>query len=97
MAHETRIGRLKRNKPFQNLEHDPFYTSKIWRNIRAWKFKKNPICEMVGCLQPTHTIDHIKPIRQGGAKTSEDNLRSLCKTHNFSKTGRQGRGNLDLG
>ena len=67
---------------------DPYYQTKEWKQIRAYKFQLNPLCEDCqdeGKTTPTHTIDHIVPRKQGGSD-SIDNLRSRCKHHNAVKT-----------
>lgn len=70
------------------------YNTGRWRAIRNMVRQSNPICAICK-TQPTHTIDHIKPIRQGGDAWAIENLQGLCKACNASKTGsqaKQGRG-----
>jgi 5-methylcytosine-specific restriction protein A len=40
-------------------------------------------------LTPFHTIDHIKPISEGGEPLDIDNLQTLCKECHAIKTGRE--------
>lgn len=89
MPIETIISKVNK-KQFQNLDYDKsFYHSKEWRKLRKYKVTKNPICEVEGCHNATHTVDHIIPIKKGGKPLAWDNLQSLCKRHNFSKTAKQ--------
>ena len=75
---------------FKSLgKSEPFYSSKVWKNLRAYKVSLNPICEVLGCNQIVHTVDHIVPIKLGGKRLDLSNLQSLCKFHNFSKTAKQ--------
>lgn len=60
-----------------------FYHKKIWKNLRQWKIRENPLCEMCekqGKLTPTHSIDHIIPFENetDPLATCSDNLYSLC-------------------
>jgi 5-methylcytosine-specific restriction endonuclease McrA len=76
------------NKGYQG-SRDPYYQSKEWKQLRAYKLQLNPLCE--DCLElenrvtEGHTVDHIIPRKQGG-KDSIENLRTRCKFHNSQKT-----------
>ncbi len=63
-----------------------FYNSSAWRRLAAEQLKKEPLCVMClkeGRARPAEIADHIKPIREGGAKLDIDNLQSLCRAcHN---------------
>jgi 5-methylcytosine-specific restriction endonuclease McrA len=75
---------------FNNLgKSDPFYNSKAWKRLRKAYFTANPNCEIEGCLNCGHTVDHPIPISEGGEQLSWTNLMTLCKKHNLRKTGRQ--------
>jgi 5-methylcytosine-specific restriction protein A len=67
------------------------YNTPRWRAVRDAKRMQSPVCEMCG-RDAVHTIDHIVPIRQGGAAWEMSNLQSLCKRCNASKTGKQAKG-----
>ncbi|MGD6897120.1 HNH endonuclease [Bacillus infantis] len=80
----------KRNRT-DNNEQD-FYNSTKWRKTRLLKLKMNPLCEL--CLKdkqlkPADMVDHIKPIKQGGARLEMSNLQSLCHSHHNSKTAKE--------
>lgn len=69
-----------------------FYASSAWRRLRALKIARNPTCEeceMFGRATPGEVIDHIRPINQGGAPLSIDNLQTLCHACHNRKSGRE--------
>ncbi|MGX1495174.1 5-methylcytosine-specific restriction endonuclease McrA [Labrenzia sp. MBR-25] len=62
-----------------------FYSTSRWQKVAAKQLARAPICE--GCEQrPATLVDHIKPIRQGGAKCDPENLQSLCRNCHAEKT-----------
>lgn len=64
------------------------YDARWARFAKAYR-ERNPLCrpcQARGRLEPTFAVDHIVPLRQGGAKFDEDNLQPLCETcHNSHK------------
>lgn len=83
------IPSLLTRKKFDGMNYDKsFYHSKEWRKVASIHKKMFPLCK---CGKPTHTTDHIVPIREGGAKLDMDNLQSLCKSCNARKTAKQRR------
>lgn len=78
------------NKEYNRYTRDDnsktFYNSTAWRKLSSLQLKKEPIC--AACLQagritPATISDHIKPIREGGARLDINNLQSLCRAcHN---------------
>lgn len=70
-------------------EHDKFYNTTQWRNLRAYYIKNNPICrwcEEEDKVTTAKVVDHITPIKQGGHKTDIDNLQSLCEKCHAQKS-----------
>jgi 5-methylcytosine-specific restriction endonuclease McrA len=63
-----------------------FYRKQPWRKMRAYILSLNPLCVHCtdkGDVTPADVVDHIKPIKKGGAKLDESNLQGLChKCHN---------------
>lgn len=63
-----------------------FYQSRRWRVMRASFLYQHPLCmtcERVGRLIAAKVVDHIIPIKQGGARFEAANLQSLCvRCHN---------------
>jgi len=75
-------------------KRDPFYNSPRWINARKRYRARHPLCE--DCLDegkaepvPMKIVDHIVPIKKGGAKLDFSNLRSLCQEHHNRKTGEE--------
>ena len=73
-------------------ETDPFYVSVEWRRFRDWYIGKHPLCEQ--CQRegrpdiPADMVDHIIELKDGGARTSEENAMSLCWKCHGIKTAR---------
>jgi 5-methylcytosine-specific restriction protein A len=53
-----------------------FYVSSEWRKARKAYLEEHPLCAW--CGQPAKIVDHIAPIRTGGALLDERNFQSLC-------------------
>ena len=70
-----------------------FYGSAAWKRLRAMKVAMNPLCEQCekeNKIVKVHTVDHIVPIKQGGAAYDIYNLQSLCRRHTDEKNVRDG-------
>lgn len=66
-----------------------FYQSTAWRVVRAAFLREHPLC--VHCQQRGHVVaavvvDHVQPLKQGGARFDWINLQSLCVSCHNSKT-----------
>jgi len=66
-----------------------FYSSVQWRTARAAFLKRNPLC--VTCqafdqLVTATVVDHVQPIKSGGARFDLDNLQALCVPCHNRKT-----------
>lgn len=77
----THEAAYQRGKDTKTPEARAFYDSPRWRKVRAWYRKRHRLCEE--CLRngrPEHAtlVDHIVPVRLGGAKFADSNLQSLC-------------------
>ena len=82
----------KQLKQYSNGSVGSFYSSSAWIKLRNYKRLLNPLCEhclRLDILTPYHTIDHIKPISEGGEPLDLDNLQTLCKQCHAIKTGRE--------
>lgn len=66
----------------KNAPTDPFYLTPAWRAMRAFVLQRDGyrcvICGMDVSARGAARVDHIKPIREGGARLDPRNLRSLC-------------------
>lgn len=70
-----------------------FYDSPVWRATRKRKLAEQPCCEEClrhGKITPAVLVDHIVPIRQGGAGLDFRNLQSLCPACHGRKSVEEG-------
>ena len=82
----------KHNKQYSSILIGSFYSSSAWIKLRNYKRLLNPLCEhclILDIITPYHTIDHIKPISEGGEPLNLDNLQTLCKQCHAIKTGKE--------
>jgi 5-methylcytosine-specific restriction protein A len=49
-----------------------------WRRVRSEHLTWFPWCQLALCRAPAREVDHIIPVRAGGARLDHRNLRSLC-------------------
>jgi len=57
------------------------YDSHRWRLVRKSYITRHPLCEkckVLGRFIPAKVVDHIIPIKKGGAPWSESNFQSMC-------------------
>lgn len=76
----------------QKVDNSKFYQSKQWRRVRKLYVTENPLCEHCekrGIITEVQEVDHIKPLRLGGAKFDFENLQSLCKSCHGRKSGKE--------
>ena len=69
-----------------------FYQSTRWRALRATVLREQPLCRLCheqGVLQAAKVVDHITPIKQGGARFDRSNLQSLCVSCHNAKTAKE--------
>ena len=58
-----------------------FYKTKEWVELRKIKLRQSPFCEECkknGTIVVGKIVDHIVPIKQGGAPYDINNLQTLC-------------------
>ena len=82
----------KTGAQYSNGSAGSFYSCSAWIKLRNYKRLLNPLCEhceKLGLIIPYHTIDHIKPISEGGEPLNLDNLQTLCKQCHAIKTGKE--------
>jgi 5-methylcytosine-specific restriction protein A len=53
------------------------------------------MCDAEGVIAAATVVDHIKPVRLGGAKYDAANLQPLCEVHHNSKS--RGESNIKKG
>lgn len=57
---------------------------KDWDNYRDWYLKHHKFCALCGRMAVL--VDHIRPLRYGGARLDLNNLQPLCRKCHASKT-----------
>ncbi|TVS19297.1 MAG: HNH endonuclease [Gammaproteobacteria bacterium] len=60
-----------------------------WTRLRNWFIRAHPLCAWCaesGRTSAAQIVDHIVPIRAGGARLEESNLQSLCRSCHAKKT-----------
>jgi len=86
------------------LTRNRIYRTKLWTNtIRPAFFRgttewngqqvSNKLCiecYKEGIRTPTHTVDHIIAIEDGGSATDLKNMQGLCLRHHNGKSAREG-------
>lgn len=74
------------NRYTRDEDSKAFYNSTDWRKLSRRQLKREPLCAeclRAGRIQPAEIADHIRPIREGGARLDIENLQSLCRAcHN---------------
>lgn len=86
-------GRARRDFDAEN----GFYKSAAWRRCRAAYLRVNPMCvecRRRGALVAAVVVDHVVPIKDGGARFDWNNLQALCvPCHNRKTAGETARRN----
>ena len=86
---KPRDNRTKKEKNQSWGGDTSFYRKSPWRKLRKVVLNKNPLCVICleeGIVTQADVVDHIVPIKQGGAKLDETNLQGLCHKHHNKKT-----------
>lgn len=86
-----RIGRKKSRIPGREQIAKKFnYQSKIWKLVRKKVLLRDGYlcqeCKRNGIIKDGNTVDHIKPINQGGEPLNTQNLQTLCETCHARKS-----------
>jgi 5-methylcytosine-specific restriction protein A len=68
------------------------YDTANWKRIAAWQFRRQPLCEACADVVAATLVDHIIPIKAGGAMRDAANLQSLCRECHADKTACEMRG-----
>ena len=70
-----------------------FYFTARWRRVRGAILRRDPFCKIAKlCLQryqrvmPSAEVDHITPVREGGAMYDPENLQGACNACHSWKT-----------
>ena len=78
--------------------YEPRYKSKRWQRLRLAVLQSSPLCVSCrdsGVVRPARVVDHIRPVRRGGAFWDVHNLQTMCESCHNSKSGKESHG-LDI-
>lgn len=84
-----------RKGPLSERPWDRLYGSARWPRFRARFLGEHPLCvkcQEIGVVRAATEVDHITPVRLGGAPFHEGNCQALCKPHHSRETARIGWG-----
>lgn len=94
------IARARRDDAGARLTRK-VHNSARWRyQVQPMHLRRSPLCvlcEAEGRVEAAVHVDHIVPIRDGGAPFDPANLRSLCLRHHSAETRRWQNGRQDSG
>jgi 5-methylcytosine-specific restriction enzyme A len=65
------------------------YNTQRWLRVRKRQLMREPLCcacHAHGLIVVASEVDHVSPIKSGGAVFDPNNLQSLCKRHHSMKT-----------
>ena len=71
------------------------YDSAAWKRARIAQLREYPLCHRclaLGRTTEAAVVDHVIPIKRGGAELDSNNLQSLCKPCHNAKTRQEGQG-----
>ena len=74
----------------QTNKNEEVYNTTRWRKLRAAIIQANPsckVCESLEEVKEANVLDHIIPIKQGGAIWSKANFWPMCHQHQNRKSG----------
>ena len=77
-----------------------FYQSAQWRAVRAAFLRQQPLCcacEVRGRVVPAVVVDHVVPIKQGGARFDPENLQALCVSDHNAKSAKERAQRIESG
>ena len=69
-----------------------FYKSAQWRAVRAAFLRQYPVCGVCaarGRVVAAVVVDHVVPVKDGGARFDVANLQALCVTCHNRKTAQE--------
>lgn len=98
--HLVKEGHRQYKRDRTDTVEQAFYTSARWRRARAFKLRRNPLCEVCesrGLLVPAAIVHHREEIKVSDQWLVLDNLQSVCVAcHNQIHKGK-GEGASDPG
>ena len=85
---ERKVFETKGKKSYKT-DNAKFYNSKEWKTLRNYYISEHPLCkwcEEEGKVVSGDVVDHVKEIKDGGARLDQNNLMTLCHRHHIQKT-----------
>jgi 5-methylcytosine-specific restriction protein A len=80
--HERRYDQqLRATTPWVSVYKDP-----RWADLRRQVLAEHPVCQTPGCRAKSKAVDHIVPLRRGGAPFDRGNVQALCWSCHSRKT-----------
>ena len=73
----------------RTAEQRRLYLWPRWGGLRRTVLREQPWCSTPGCRRMATEVDHIVPIREGGAQWDRANLQGLCTPCHSSKTAKE--------
>lgn len=100
MANLYKTSKTKSDVVPQSRGNDKFYHTAVWRKMRMVVLNEEPNCRVCfenGRINESTEVDHIKPIRLGGAKLDRNNLQGLCKSCHARKSSLESKNSMKYG
>lgn len=75
------------------MREDTFYASQSWLEFRRHFLAEHPLCVICSAedrITPADTLDHLRPIREGGPPLDPANVRAVCRECHSRHHARQG-------
>lgn len=88
------LNKAEKKAQSGRLEVDTRYNSKRWRQLRSLYLQANPLCEVShkeGRIVAATLVDHIHPVRMGGAFWSENNWQAMSDKEHARKSAFEGQ------
>ncbi|MBE0434646.1 MAG: HNH endonuclease [Methylomicrobium sp.] len=88
-AHRKAVHKRYNDRRQSTGQRVKLYDSAAWKRARAAHLQSEPMCRECrahGQLVAAQVVDHIMPIKDGGAELDDSNLQSLCKSCHNRKT-----------
>jgi 5-methylcytosine-specific restriction protein A len=82
------IAKAKKYAKDYGNEDSSWYRSKEWRKLRLMILQNEPLCRE--CSAVAEMVDHIRPIKEGGARLDPENLQPLCHSCHNRKRAQEG-------
>jgi len=79
----------KQRRSEEDAGIERWYSTAEWQALRQYHISREPLCRICaadGKVVQGVEVDHITPIRDGGARRDDSNLQTLCRSCHAKKT-----------